>query len=112
MEGIKKDDAEEEDEDSEAERPEPLLPPDPHFNTSTPPCGSNSVRRPPTADVEICAQCGAADPGPLLHVLVAEGEVRLHRECRRFWLRDHPQPKGTVIPCVHITEVAATGTLQ
>jgi len=112
MEGIKKEDAEEEDEDSEAERPEPLLPPDPHFNTSTPPCGSNSVRRPPTADVEICAQCGAADPGPLLHVLVAEGEVRLHRECRRFWLRDHPQPKGTVIPCVQIAEVAATGTLQ
>ena len=107
MEGIKKEDAEEEDEDSVAERPEP---PDPHFNTSTPPCGG--VRPPPTADVEICAQCGAADPGPLLHVLVAEGEVRLHRECRRFWLRDHPQPKGTVIPCVQIAEVAATGTLQ
>jgi hypothetical protein len=109
MEGIKEENAEE-DEESEAAQPSPLLPPDLHLNTSTPPCGG--VRPPPTADVEICAQCGAADPGPLLHVLVAEGEVRLHRECCRFWLRDHPQPKGTVIPCVQITEVAATGTLQ
>jgi hypothetical protein len=105
MEGIKKENAEE-DEESEAAQPSPLLPPDLHLNTSTPPCGG--VRPPPTADVEICAQCGAADPGPLLHVLVAEGKVRLHRECRRFWLCDHPQPKGTVIPCVQIAEVAAT----
>jgi hypothetical protein len=73
-----------------------------------PPSG---VRPPRTADVEVCAQCKAADPGPLLHVLVAEGEVRLHRECRRFWLRDHPQPKDTVIACVHITE-AVTRALQ
>jgi hypothetical protein len=36
MEGIKKEEAEE-DEDFKAERPEPLLPPDPHLNTSTPP---------------------------------------------------------------------------
>jgi len=105
MEGIKEENAEE-DEESEAAQPSPLLPPDLHLNTSTPPCGG--VRPPPTADVEICAQCGAADPGPLLHVLVAEGKVRLHRECRRFWLCDHPQPKGTVIPCVQIAEVAAT----
>jgi hypothetical protein len=76
------------------------------------PSGGNGVRPPPTADVEICAQCGAADPGPLLHVLVAQGEVRLHRECRKFWLRDHPQPKGAVIACVQITEVPGTETLQ
>jgi hypothetical protein len=61
---------------------------------------------------EVCAQCGAAEPGPLLHVLVAEGVVRLHKECRRFWLREHPQPRGAVIACVHITELPATGTLQ
>jgi hypothetical protein len=76
-----------------------------------PPSG-NGVRPLPTADVEVCAQCKAADPGPLLHVLVAEGEVRLHRECRRFWLRDHPQPKDTVIACVHITELPAMRTVQ
>jgi hypothetical protein len=61
---------------------------------------------------DICAQCGAADPGPLLHVLVAEGEVRLHRECRKFWLKAHPQPRGAAIACVQITEVVATETLQ
>jgi hypothetical protein len=44
--------------------------------------------------------------------LVAEGEVRLHRECRKFWLKAHPQPRGAAIACVQITEVVATETLQ
>jgi hypothetical protein len=60
----------------------------------------------------ICAQCGAADPGPLLHVLAVGGEVRLHRECRKFWLKDHPQPRGAAIACVQIAELPATGTPQ
>jgi hypothetical protein len=68
--------------------------------------------RPTNGAPEVCAQCAAADPGPLLHVLVAEGEVRLHKECRRFWLTDHPQPKGAVIACVQIAELPATGTPQ
>jgi len=48
MEGIKEENAEE-DEESEAAQPSPLLPPDLHLNTSTPPCGG--VRPPPTAAV-------------------------------------------------------------
>lgn len=48
--------------------------------------------------VEVCAQCGAAEPGPLMSFQVVEGEVRLHRECLRFWLKDHPQPQ----PMLHI----------
>jgi hypothetical protein len=52
----------------------------------------------------ICAQCGVADPGPLLQVMVAEGPTWLHRECRRFWLRDHPQRKGAVIASVRSVE--------
>jgi hypothetical protein len=68
---------------------------------------------PPSAGVEVCAQCGAADPGPLLHVLTpTEGEARLHPECRRFWLRDHPQPRGSIIPCVDISEIPAMGARQ
>jgi Protein of unknown function (DUF3631) len=42
----------------------------------------------------VCAQCNAADPGPLIHLQAAEGVVWLHRECIRFWLKSHPQPKG------------------
>src|SRR5262245_45706373 len=62
--------------------------------------------------IEICAQCGAADPGPLLHAGMVEGTVRLHRQCVRFWLKAHPQPKGRPIALVQITELPATGTLQ
>ena len=61
---------------------------------------------------ETCAQCGASDPGPLWQVMAAEGPVWLHTECRRFWLRANPQPKGAVIACVRIAEVVATGTLR
>jgi hypothetical protein len=62
---------------------------------------------------EVCAQCGAAGPGPLLHIVAAEGVVRLHKECRRFWLAEHPQPNGRAIPCVQIREVSAgTETIQ
>jgi hypothetical protein len=60
-----------------------LLPPGSLSNTPTPPTGP-----------EVCAQCGAAEPVPLLDCLVTEGVVRLHHECRRFWLREHPQPKA------------------
>jgi hypothetical protein len=60
-----------------------LLPPVSLSNTPTPPTGP-----------EVCAQCGVAEPGPLLDCLVTEGVVRLHHECRRFWLREHPQPKA------------------
>ena len=74
------------------------------------PPDDKSVQPPPTADVEVCAQCGAAEPGPLLYAGMVEGEVRLHRECVRFWLKAHPQPKGRAIPLVQITGVAAPGT--
>jgi putative DNA primase/helicase len=54
---------------------------------------------------EICAQCGAADPGPLLHVQTREAVVRLHRECLKFWCRENPQPRGTILACAQIAEV-------
>jgi uncharacterized protein DUF3631 len=67
-------------------------------------CNGVTVQTPVLGRDEVCAQCGAALPGPLLHALVVEGEVRLHRECVRFWLKSHPQPKGRLIPLVQITE--------
>jgi hypothetical protein len=54
---------------------------------------------------EVCAQCGAAEPDPLPQALVAEGEIPLHRECLRFWLKDHPQPTERAIPLIQITEI-------
>jgi Bifunctional DNA primase/polymerase, N-terminal/AAA domain len=60
---------------------------------------------------EVCAQCGAAEPGPLPHAFVVEGEVPLHRECLQFWLRAHPQPTERAILLVQITEIKGR-TLQ
>ena len=71
-------------------------------------CYGVTVQSPLSGEREVCAQCGAASPGPLLHALVAEGEVRLHRECLRFWLKSHPQPTGRPIPLIQITEVPRT----
>jgi hypothetical protein len=50
-------------------------------------------------------------PVPGGRSMLAEGPTWLHRECRKFWLKDHPQPRGAAIACVQITEVAATETL-
>ena len=58
---------------------------------------------------ETCAQCQLGDE-PLLHVVAAQGVVRLHRQCLRFWFADHAQPQGAVIASVLIAEVIAPGT--
>ena len=55
-------------------------------------------------DPVVCAQCH--DPGePLWSCSSVEGIIPLHRECRPFWFRRHPQPKGTVVTCVTIETV-------
>jgi hypothetical protein len=108
--GVKEGEETEEGGESEAEQPSPFIPPNQHSNTPTPLNDPTNGRPPPPADMEVCTQCGAADPGPLLYAGMTEGGVRLHRECVRFWLREHPQPRGVIIPLVQITKVP--GTLQ
>jgi hypothetical protein len=145
-EGIKRE-ASEEGEPEQA----PLLPPNLHRNTTTPPAegrksritqGSESgpsfvtpqnpsqhhngplsdqdavaeelaARGNGKAPPQVCAQCQLGDE-PLLHVVAAQGVVRLHKVCRPFWFKEHPQAQGTVIASVQISELIApsTDTLQ
>jgi len=59
----------------------------------------------PTSDPNgprCCVQCNASSE-PLWEVMTAEGPVWLHRECRRFFLKDHPQ--GQAIWSLRVSEV-------
>jgi len=106
MEGINEEGTEEDEED--ALRAEPLLPPDSHLNTSTPRASApldTDALGPGWWGVDgepvVCAQCH--DPGePLWSCSSVEGIIPLHRECQPFWFKRYPQPKGTLITCVTI----------
>jgi hypothetical protein len=57
-------------------------------------------------DERYCMQCNGSE-GPLWEVMAADGPAQLHRECRRFWFKAHPQPKGRTIGSVLVREIAA-----
>jgi Protein of unknown function (DUF3631) len=63
------------------------------------------ARHPEDPD-RICSQCAAAGE-PLATLTTADGRtVLLHPECRKFWLRANPQPEGSVLAAVMISEIA------
>ncbi len=53
--------------------------------------GAGGVRLEPIAEPRICAQCNAGGE-PLFKTKNGPRPVWLHKECRRFWERDHPRP--------------------
>ena len=62
-------------------------------------------RRPEDPE-RICGQC-AAGGEPLATLMTADGRtVLLHPECRRFWLKANPQPEGSVLAAVTISEIS------
>src|SRR5262249_29764614 len=104
MEGIKEEGPEEDEEDTL--QTEPLLPPDSHLNTSTPPAdwGNGGDGEEFDGDPVCCAQCDDSS-GLIWTCGTTEGSIPLHRECRRFWFKRHPQPKGRATAAVHIREI-------
>jgi hypothetical protein len=50
----------------------------------------------------VCAQCNADDERIWVCGTV-EGDVPLHRECVRHWIRRFPQPNGRPVCAVHIS---------
>jgi hypothetical protein len=70
------------------EHSSPYLPPDCHYNTTTPP---------------VCAHCGS-NAGTLLRVGLPHGEVRLHRECidRYAAASMDPEAAGIEPPAGHV----------